>query len=550
MIWPIIRPFAWFLFSPAVFFSAWVGGRRLGIFASAIATLLIWYFFLPPERSFVERTGGELVAALTFLGTGVVFSLFHDRLKRAEQKAAEAIAASRYQAQLESVFQAIRDGIVVTDTKGTFLLVNEAEARINGFPSAEAMKQKITFFHDLYELRRPDGKTLPFDEWPINKVLKGESIENLELHARRPDTGQEWFISFSGEPIRDAQGRQILAVVVSHDITEQKRAEDSLRASESRFRATFENAAVGIARVAPDGHWLEVNQRLCGMLGYARDELQTKTFGDVTHPDDLEVDWNQRSQLLAGEIESYSMEKRYYRKDGSMVWGALTVSLSRKADGSPDYFISVVRDISTRKQAEEKLRASEQQFRILADTAPVLIWISGPDKLCTFFNRPWLDFTGRTMEQELGNGWTEGIHPDDYDRCLKLYATSFEAREPFRMEYRLRRCDQDYRWILDHGVPRFSSTGEFLGYIGSCIDITESKEVETALRESESRFRQLSESLPQLVWTCRAEGPWTTSAHSGLLTPAVRKPSISVSAGYSNFILTTVSRQSRPGIKR
>ncbi|HKC85344.1 MAG TPA: PAS domain S-box protein, partial [Blastocatellia bacterium] len=128
---------------------------------------------------------------------------------------------------------------------------------------------------------------------------------------------------------------------------------ETLRDSGARFRATFENAAVGIARVAPDGCWLEVNQRLCDIVGYTRKELMTKKFGDITHPDDLESDWNQARRLLAGEIENYSKEKRYFRKDSSIVWVNLTVSLARKADGSPDYFVSVIEDISARKRLEE-----------------------------------------------------------------------------------------------------------------------------------------------------------------------------------------------------
>ncbi|HEY6401929.1 MAG TPA: PAS domain-containing protein, partial [Blastocatellia bacterium] len=131
-----------------------------------------------------------------------------------------------------------------------------------------------------------------------------------------------------------------------------------------------------------------------------------------------------------------------------------------------------------RKRAEDARRASEEQFRILADTAPVLIWVSDTIKLCTFFNKPWLDFTGRAMEEELGARWTEGVHPEDYERCMEVYARSFKAREPFEMEYRLRRHDGEYRWILDHGVPRFSPGGDFLGYVGSCIDITERKRAE------------------------------------------------------------------------
>jgi PAS domain S-box-containing protein len=105
------------------------------------------------------------------------------------------------------------------------------------------------------------------------------------------------------------------------------------------------------------------------------------------------------------------------------------------------------------------------------DAAPVMIWVSGQDKLCTWFNRPWLDFTGRAMEQELGNGWADGVHPDDFDRCLQIYVQHFDARLPFRMQYRLRRNDGAYRWIDDTGVPRRADDGTFIGYIGSCTDV-------------------------------------------------------------------------------
>lgn len=125
----------------------------------------------------------------------------------------------------------------------------------------------------------------------------------------------------------------------------------------------------------------------------------------------------------------------------------------------------------------------EEQFKIIADTAPVLIWISGADKLCYFFNTGWLNFTGRTMEQESGNGWAEGVHPDDFERCLEIYITAFDARRDFRMEYRLRRHDGEYRWLVDNGVPRYLADGTFAGYIGSCMDIDEVLESERVKSE-------------------------------------------------------------------
>jgi PAS domain S-box-containing protein len=141
----------------------------------------------------------------------------------------------------------------------------------------------------------------------------------------------------------------------------------------------------------------------------------------------------------------------------------------------PLLFLAVV--IEEERRTQSALRESEVRFRNVADTAPVLIWMSGPDKRCTFFNKGWLDFTGRTMEQECGEGWTEGVHPEDVAHCLDLYGKAFDAREPFAMEYRLRRNDGDYRWILDVGTSRFEAS-VFLGYIGSCLDITERRQAE------------------------------------------------------------------------
>lgn len=134
-----------------------------------------------------------------------------------------------------------------------------------------------------------------------------------------------------------------------------------------------------------------------------------------------------------------------------------------------------------RRKTEAELRESEERFRLVANTAPVMIWMSGPNKLCTYFNQPWLEFTGRSLQQEVGNGWAEGVHNEDSRTCLDIYTTAFDQREPFQMEYRLRRHDGEYRWIFDYGVPRFNADGSFAGYIGSASDVTERKRAEEAL---------------------------------------------------------------------
>jgi PAS domain S-box-containing protein len=150
-------------------------------------------------------------------------------------------------------------------------------------------------------------------------------------------------------------------------------------------------------------------------------------------------------------------------------------------------------NITSRKLMEDLLRESESRFRTMADSAPVLIWTAGEDKLCLYFNKVWLDFTGRTIERETGNGWLEGVHAEDLTRLLEAYAASFDARRPFTLEYRLRRFDGEYRWVLDHGVPRYGEQGEFLGYIGSCFDLTERKQAEAALQEAKELAEQASQ---------------------------------------------------------
>jgi PAS domain S-box-containing protein len=134
-------------------------------------------------------------------------------------------------------------------------------------------------------------------------------------------------------------------------------------------------------------------------------------------------------------------------------------------------------------QRDEKiLRESEKRFRLVADTAPVMIWMSGVDKKCNFFNKGWLDFTGRPIEEELGDGWISGVHPEDVQRCVGMYSASFDARVDFEMEYRLRRYDGEYRWVVDYAIPRFDTDSNFCGYIGSCVDITERKSAAESLQ--------------------------------------------------------------------
>jgi two-component system, LuxR family, sensor kinase FixL len=198
----------------------------------------------------------------------------------------------------------------------------------------------------------------------------------------------------------------------------------------------------------------------------------------------------------------------------------------------PMLFLGAV--IEERATGETERRESESRFRIVADAAPILIRMSGVDKLCTFFNKPWLEFTGRSLEQELGNGWAEGVHPDDLQKCLKIYSEAFDARKAFVMQYRLRRYDGEYRWLSDQGVARYDSQGNFAGYIGSCVDVTELLNKDEALRESEERMRLVANAVNLGIWEWDLDKDeiWATNTRRALLGwPASGK------TGFEDFIL-------------
>jgi PAS domain S-box-containing protein len=276
----------------------------------------------------------------------------------------------------------------------------------------------------------------------------------------------------------------VLAVIVD----ERKRAEEELRESEAKFRSVFQDAGIGVAIVSPEGRFLAGNEAFSKFIGYTEEELIGRTVQSITHPEDWSMFSQRLNQALATGGSFQGVEKRFLHKNGQVLCGECSACLIRDIHGKPQYFVAEVLDITARKRAEQTLRESEERFRLVANKAPVLIWMSGTDKLCTFFNQCWLDFTGRSMDQELRDGWAAGVHPEDLARCLGIYSSAFDARVDFEMEYRLRRFDGKYRWIVDYGVPRFESDGVFCGYIGSCVDITDRKLAAESLEELSGRL--------------------------------------------------------------
>ncbi|MDQ3363051.1 MAG: PAS domain S-box protein [Actinomycetota bacterium] len=249
---------------------------------------------------------------------------------------------------LDRAVAASSNGILITDPKlpdNPIVYVNPAFEKISGYAVDEVMGRNCRFLQG-------DERDQPALDELRAALREGRECRVVLRNYRKDGTlfWNELYVS----PVHDEGGRLTNYVGVQNDITERRRIEEVLRESEERFRATFEHAAVGAAQVGIDGRWLRVNRRLCEIVGYTHDELLEITFADITHPDDVEADLEQARAVLRGESQLYSTEKRYVRKDGSLVWVNLTVSLVREASGEPRYFISVIEDISERKRVEEE----------------------------------------------------------------------------------------------------------------------------------------------------------------------------------------------------
>ncbi len=302
---------------------------------------------IPLELSFGELlTGGRRI----FVGIArdvTERKLAEDRLRESQQQYEALVRTS---AQI--VWETNAEGAVESDSPTWREFTGQSFDEWKGFGWLDA-------FH-------PDDRERVAGEW--QKSVETKTPIEIEYRVRYRSGEWRWTIA-RATPILNADGSVRKWVGMNTDITERKRTENLLRETEERFRATFEQAAVGIAQVAPDGRWLLVNQRLCEIVGYTQAELLARTFQDITHPDDLAADLDLVRQVLAGEIDTYSMEKRYIRKDGSIVWVNLTVALVREATGEPKYFISVVEDITKRKRAEQELTEGARQQQALYQLA-------------------------------------------------------------------------------------------------------------------------------------------------------------------------------------
>jgi PAS domain S-box-containing protein len=370
----------------------------------------------------------------------------------------------------EQTFQAIFDnaavGIAQIGLDGTWLRVNNRYCQMLGYSEAELRTKTIC------DITHPDDYNEILST--RRQLLKGAiSTHFMDKRYIRRD-GTVFWGRLNRSLVRDHDDLPKYFIAILEDITERIQAERALRERERQLVLAQNAGRLGLWERDLRTGVTVTSSEFARLHGLTPGQLPVDHEGylGLLHPDDRERVQKEYQESIE-RTHLWDTEFRVTWPDGSVHWllGKGQVFLD---DGDrPVHLAGISLEITERKLAEAALRESEERFRNMADTAPVMIWASGPDKLCSFFNRGWLEFTGRTMEQEMGNGWAEGVHPDDFDRCLAIYSSSFDARRRFRMEYRLRRADGAYRWVLDDGAPRFAPNDTFAGYIGSCIDITE-----------------------------------------------------------------------------
>ncbi len=394
----------------------------------------------------------------------------------------------RSKEQHQAILENAPIGIFQCTSGGRYIAANPKHAAILGY---EGPTDLIRSVKDIAQ----DVYVDPSD-WDavVKHLMKQGYIENHEVQRKRKDGSLFWG-ALHARLSKSGLGEDVFDGFLI-DTTARKQAEEERKQSEGQFRCAFDYSAIGKALVATDGRFLKVNIALCKMLGYPREELLAKTFQDITHPDDLDTDLAFVRKVLAAEIDTYQMEKRYFHKQGGVIWALLSVALVRNNVGQPRFFISQIMDISARKKAEQVLRESEERYRIVADfTSHWEYWLA-PDGRFLYVSPSCERITGYRHQEFLQNPdlFLAIIHPDDRQNLaahLKQRADTTEKSDS--LEFRIITQTGEVRWVGHTCQPVLDGDGQYLGHRGSNRDITGRKQAELTLRESEERYRFLVE---------------------------------------------------------
>lgn len=409
----------------------------------------------------VMRAGADdylLKDRLARLGAAVATVCEKNQLRSAKQRAEERLCESSL--QLRAFLDNSPALMFIKDSSGRYLQINQRFAEAFGLDAAQIMGRHDTEIFDA-------GQAAQFKANDHAVLQAGKPVEFEETARYRDGFHTSIVTKF---PLRDGQGKIYGLGGIATDITARK-------LEEKRFQATFEQAAVGIVHTSLDRRYLAVNQKFCAMVGYSRDELLGKDTADITHPEDRVEDGAHRNRLLAGEIQTYTAEKRYVRKDGSVFSVHRTISLARDSAGQPQYFIRVIEDITERRRSEQAQRDIDEKFRQLANHIPQIFWMTDIEQKSLIYASPaYEQITGRTLAelQSDPRGWIEIIHEHDRERVKNARKTR-AASGDYDIEYRLVRTDHSIRWIHDRAFPVRNAKGEAYRIAGIAEDITERK---------------------------------------------------------------------------
>jgi PAS domain S-box-containing protein len=393
-----------------------------------------------------------------------------------ERKTAEE-AIKQSESSLRAAFGQTYSFLVLLEPDGTIIEVNRAALEAAGCPREQVVGRK---FWEPWWSPLPDEVETLRDA--ITRAAKGESVRG-ECYFCLSD-GTRRFADRTINPVFDDNGKVVMLVATGLDMTERKKAEEAT----ALLAAIVSSSDDAIISKTLDGIITTWNKGAERIFGYTAEEAIGQRITLIIPPERQPEESDILDRLRRGQaVDHFHTIRR--RKDGTLLDVSLSISPVRDSSGQVIGASKVARDITVQKRAEHELRESEQRFRVITDASPIMVWMSGTDKLCYYFNKGWLDFVGRTLEQESGNGWAENVHPEDFERCLQIYVSNFHARRPFEMEYRMRHHTGQYRWILDRGVPRYAADGTFEGYVGGCLDIHSQKEAAEKVRIADETVR-------------------------------------------------------------
>jgi PAS domain S-box-containing protein len=423
-----------------------------------------------------ERPDGTRLSCLChasplFDAGGRLSGAVNTLIDRGQRQPAAKVLAGR-EAQLAVFVEHAPTAIAMFDRQMRYLAVSRRFVVNHRLATGARLIGRSHF--DLF----PDGS----QRWREihQRVLAGEELSHEEEPFVHPDGDTDW-VRWSMAPWREANGDVGGVLLFTEVTTEQVEARRALAESEARFRATFENAAVGVLLVDPSGSLLRVNDSFARMLGFSCEELKTKTFQDITHPDDLATNLSVLNKTLTGEASSYCIEKRYLRKDGGIIWANLTVGCVRKNDGSVDYFLSVVEDISVRKRAEARLAERNAQLELAHKAARVGSYTFDlPSKAMRIARASTAVYglSHSTMEIT-AEQWFARVHRDDVQRVRAEHISAFkERRRELVNEFRFVRPGGEIRWIEARSLIDYDRSGRARRMTGVYIDVTERRKAE------------------------------------------------------------------------